>query len=396
MNILNQLEAKLAWAKGELLLVNNTERNGWEPFNPYDFGFDVFDKFDFQLKPRTIFIGEYEVPEPLREAPVKGTTCSFPSPDALLGVRQFKWNDSYLRLLNHGQVHLSFENALTHCIALIKISGGELSEDILKLLDKSVKGECLQEEPNCEQEAPVKEVMAEEKPKKKRSTKAKSDVDQTSEPAGPGDTIPNIEKSVEAEPVQPAEKWIDPEELKKQYLLRLHKLTTTEEVMQLRYEINPDNRLSKTQISYLNIAAEQQIAKIEKDAAEQTTTTAEEPEPENVQNSTSNDVEEKTLSVDELKHLQKEAEALVQAKKQTAEAPEEPIHIFSATKRDQMIEHILNLNTTEALEKYAPAITAAKPSMHPEHHIAVLNTYSKRKVTLDQLDLLSTDGVQEA
>lgn len=230
--------------------------------------------------------------------------------------------------------------------------------------------------------------------KKRRSRKAKEDTEQTSEPAGPGDTIPNIEKSVEAEPVQATEKWIDPEELKKQYLLRLHKLTTTEEVMQLRYEINPDNRLSKTQINYLNVAAEQQIAKIEKDAAEQTTTPAE-LEPENVY-STSNDVEEKTLSVDELKRLQKEAEALVQEKKQTADATEQPIHIFSATKRDQMIEHILNLNTTEALEKYAPAITAAKPSMHPEHHIAVLNAYSKRKVTLDQLDLLSTDGVQEA
>lgn len=396
MNILNQLEAKLAWAKGELLLVNNTERNGWEPFNPYDFGFDVFDKFDFQLKPRTIFIGEYEVPEPLREAPVKGTTCSFPSPDALLGVRQFKWNDSYLRLLNHGQVHLSFENALTHCIALIKISGGDLSEDILKLLDKPVKEECLQEDPNYEQEAQVKEIAAEEKPKKKRSTKVKNDVDQTSEPAGPGDTIPNIEKSVEAEPVQVAEKWIDPEELKKQYLLRLHKLTTTEEVMQLRYEINPDNRLSKTQINYLNVAAEQQIAKIEKAVTEQATTPAEELGPENVQNSTSNDVEEKTISVDELKRLQKEAEALIQEKKQTAESTEQPIHIFSATKRDQMIEHILNLNTTEALEKYAPAITAAKPSMHPEHHIAVLNAYSKRKVTLDQLDLLGESGVQEA
>ncbi|EKU59403.1 hypothetical protein [Acinetobacter baumannii] len=54
MKILNKVEAKLAWANGELLLVNNTERNGWEPFNPYDFGFDVFalytTKIDNSLK----------------------------------------------------------------------------------------------------------------------------------------------------------------------------------------------------------------------------------------------------------------------------------------------------------------------------------------------------------
>ncbi|MGK8800991.1 hypothetical protein [Acinetobacter seifertii] len=138
MKILNKVEAKLAWANGELLLVNNTERNGWEPFNPYDFGFDVFDKFEFQLKPRTIFIGEFEVPEPLKEAPAKGSTCSYPSPTVELGVQQFKWNGSkgQLRMLQHGQVHSSFDNAFAHCCALIKVSGGEYAEDMLKLLNK--------------------------------------------------------------------------------------------------------------------------------------------------------------------------------------------------------------------------------------------------------------------
>ncbi|HAV4523507.1 hypothetical protein [Acinetobacter baumannii] len=136
--MLNKVEAKLAWANGELLLVNNTERNGWEPFNPYDFGFDVFDKFEFQLKPRTIFIGEFEVPEPLKEAPAKGSTCSYPSPTVELGVQQFKWNGSkgQLRMLQHGQVHSSFDNAFAHCCAIIKVSGGEFAEDMLKLLNK--------------------------------------------------------------------------------------------------------------------------------------------------------------------------------------------------------------------------------------------------------------------
>ncbi|MCG8283153.1 hypothetical protein MID07_00750 [Acinetobacter seifertii] len=138
MKILNKVEAKLAWANGELLLVNNTERKGWEPFNPYDFGFDVFDKFEFQLKPRTIFIGEFEVPEPLKEVPAKGSTCSYPSPTVELGVQQFKWNGSkgQLRMLQHGQVHSSFDNAFAHCCAIIKVSGGEFAEDMLKLLNK--------------------------------------------------------------------------------------------------------------------------------------------------------------------------------------------------------------------------------------------------------------------
>ncbi|HGX7486020.1 TPA: hypothetical protein ACNSW8_003688, partial [Acinetobacter baumannii] len=108
------------------------------PFNPYDFGFDVFDKFEFQLKPRTIFIGEFEVPEPLKEAPAKGSTCSYPSPTVELGVQQFKWNGSkgQLRMLQHGQVHSSFDNAFAHCCAIIKVSGGEFAEDMLKILNK--------------------------------------------------------------------------------------------------------------------------------------------------------------------------------------------------------------------------------------------------------------------
>ncbi|EMO5821238.1 TPA: hypothetical protein RHI59_003336 [Acinetobacter baumannii] len=177
MKILNKVEAKLAWANGELLLVNNTERNGWEPFNPYDFGFDVFDKFEFQLKPRTIFIGEFEVPEPLREAPEKGSTCSYPSPTVELGVQQFKWNGSkgQLRMLQHGQVHSSFDNAFAHCCAIIKISGGEFAGDILKLLNK-----------------PTEEVE-EEKPSENDVEKA-----QTTEPAIESETTdPEYQKKLD-------------------------------------------------------------------------------------------------------------------------------------------------------------------------------------------------------
>lgn len=172
MKILNKIEAKLAWANGELLLVNNTERNGWEPFNPYDFGFDVFDKFEFQIKPRTIFIGEFEIPEPLKVAPEKGSTCSYPSPTVELGVQQFKWNGSkgQLRMLQHGQVHSSFDNAFAHCCAIIKVSGGEFAEDMLKLLNK----------PTDEDEALTESVI--ESSNVKTSTTNNSEITPITEP----------------------------------------------------------------------------------------------------------------------------------------------------------------------------------------------------------------------
>lgn len=360
MNILNSKEAFEAMMAGRKIMCRAVgELVDFEDLDCFPATVFAMPGHEFCIKIETMELAGITFTKPLTlDDVVEGQEIFLVYPDHIAHTQFTSLSGKYVNCVKNGFAQMDQENAELQLQAIGKLLGRTIAYPLT--IESHYKPE-----------------------KKRRSRKAKEDTDQTSEPAGPGDTIPSIEKSVEAEPVQVAEKWIDPEELKKQYLLRLHKLTTTEEVMQLRYEINPDNRLSKTQINYLNVAAEQQIAKIEKAAAEQATTPAEE-------------LEEKTISVDELKRLQKEAEALIQEKKQTAEATEQPIHIFSATKRDQMIEHILNLNTTETLEKYAPAITAAKSSMHPEHHIAVLNAYSKRKVTLDQLDLLSTDGVQEA
>ncbi len=359
MNILNSKEAFEAMMAGRKIMCRAAgELMDFDDLDRFPATIFAMPGYEFCIKVEIMELAGITFTKPLTlDDVVEGQEIFLVYPDHIAHTQFTSLSGKYVNCVKNGFAQMDQENAELQLQAIGKLLGRTIAYPLT--IESHYKPE-----------------------KKRRSRKAREDTDQTSEPAGPGDTIPNIEKTVEAEPVQAVEKWIDPEELKKQYLLRLHKLTTTEEVMQLRYEINPDNRLSKTQIPYLNIAAEQQIAKIEKDVAEQATTTV--------------DVEEKTLSVDELMRLQKEAETLVQTKKQSAEAPEEPIHIFSATKRDQMIEHILNLNTTEALMKYAPAITAAKPSMHPEHHITVLDAYATRMVTLDQLDLLATDGVQEA
>lgn len=45
----------------------------------------------------------------------------------------------FKRTITHAsacQVHSSFDNAFAHCCAIIKVSGGEFAEDMLKLLNK--------------------------------------------------------------------------------------------------------------------------------------------------------------------------------------------------------------------------------------------------------------------
>lgn len=333
MNILNSKEAFEAMMAGRNIMCRAVgEMVDFDDLDRFPATVFAMPGHEFCIKVETMELAGITFTKPLElDDVVEGQEVFLVYPNHIAHTQFTSLSGKYVDCVKNGFAQMDQENAELQLQAIGKLLGRTIAYPLT--IESHYKPE-----------------------KKRRSRKAKEDTDQTSEPAGPGDTIPNIEKLVEAESVQSVGKWIDPEELKKQYLLRLHKLATTEEA----------------------------------------TTPAEELGPENVQNSTSNDIEEKTISVDELKRLQKEAEALIQEKKQTAETTEQPIHIFSTTKRDQMIEHILNLNTTEALEKYAPAITAAKPSMHPEHHIAVLNAYSKRKVTLDQLDLLGESGVQEA
>ena len=57
-------EAKLAWANGEELEFYSEELDKWFGLNDEPFMSDVFDIRKFRLKPRTIMIGDVEVPAP--------------------------------------------------------------------------------------------------------------------------------------------------------------------------------------------------------------------------------------------------------------------------------------------------------------------------------------------
>ncbi|HDU8195780.1 hypothetical protein [Acinetobacter baumannii] len=125
MKLLEKNEAKLAWANGEPLLINN---GGWTEFFPNEWSFTVFEKYEFALKPREIQIGEMLVPEPIREAPKKGTVCFAPSLLTEKAYQQFKWRESKQDklLLERGMVHLDEFNVIKHAVALARISGGSL------------------------------------------------------------------------------------------------------------------------------------------------------------------------------------------------------------------------------------------------------------------------------
>ena len=83
---------------------------------------------DLRIRPRTIRIGEIEVPEPVREALPIGTKYYYPTVQYTDTVDAFTWQgDSFdKRLLERGLIHLTKEAAIAHAKALIIVSGGKI------------------------------------------------------------------------------------------------------------------------------------------------------------------------------------------------------------------------------------------------------------------------------
>ena len=171
------------------------------------------------------------------------------------------------------------------------------------------------------------------KTKKKRLTKTKNDVDQTSMPAGPGTNTPNIEKQTESEMIQPVEtttsvsvekktfesqsniqiteqgpvaaveeslteEFVETDAVKlvEKFTAQINAAETVDAVMQIRYQLNANGHMVRGQIIELNKLGEKRIEALTTSLDDMTTESH----------------DSKELSVDELKRLQIEAEKLIQ------------------------------------------------------------------------------------
>lgn len=81
-----------------------------------------------RLRPRTIRIGDVDVPEPLREAPPMGTEYYVPDPGEVDLTCAYTWNKDPVdrSFLFSNMCHRTHESARQHARALIIASGGEV------------------------------------------------------------------------------------------------------------------------------------------------------------------------------------------------------------------------------------------------------------------------------
>ena len=84
---------------------------------------DLCYDYEYRIRPNTIRIGEYDVPEPLREMPTASTVYYVPTL-ANIPVCSYMWKCSVSDIdrLNMGLIHLCADSAALHAKALLSIT----------------------------------------------------------------------------------------------------------------------------------------------------------------------------------------------------------------------------------------------------------------------------------
>lgn len=99
----------------------------WRDFSSAHEGPDWTPDYEYRRKPRTIRIGDHDVPEPMRVAPEYGATYWVAEPSVDEFVRPYRCygDDTDRRHLSRGLCHATREAALRHARALLSFTTAE-------------------------------------------------------------------------------------------------------------------------------------------------------------------------------------------------------------------------------------------------------------------------------
>ncbi|CDG19959.1 protein of unknown function [Xenorhabdus poinarii G6] len=79
---------------------------------------------EYRLKPRTIKIGEYDIPEPVREPLAEGQECYIPNIRSVACPDTLIWSGALFNIewLESGLIHLDSKSAEIHARALVSLT----------------------------------------------------------------------------------------------------------------------------------------------------------------------------------------------------------------------------------------------------------------------------------
>lgn len=279
--------------------------------------------------------------------------------------------------INNGFAQHDAENAKLQVQAISKVLGRELS------------GDCL-----------VVRLGGEEKPKKRRSTRAKNDAEQTGIPAGPGTAVPNIEKQPEPEVVQPAEAIereasvntevpameaneseaieTDPVKLVEKFTAQIDQFTKADDILSFRHVFLANGHLDQKDQQHLCKLTEDKLLELD---PEQYTPKA---EPEPIADEVIEVVQPNVIDELEGQALKAVKDIVYKDAMSGSGKSSYPIDLLYTKKKEMLIKRIQEMDSIEALERLAPAIPAAK--FNSEDHLELLQIYAERKTAMEHAD----------
>lgn len=328
MKIFNGQEAFAELSAGRIIEARHKDALEFDSLDNFPATIMVNPEYEFRIALTFITIGEMQVPEPLKEAPAKGTQCFAPSLLTEELSKSFKWKNSDLdlALLQRGQVHLEQEHAVIHAQALIVIGGGTTQPAV---------------------EAQVQDEI-------ESITQAESDsVDEVLDEADPAiqKFIDAIDKCSSDYDLQGVERNLDGNQ---------HKLCNVE------YE-QLKQRIAEKRESFFE--AKQPVITAQPEPVENEITETEQPSLIDLIDDQAKSAVQDTMYKDAMSGSGQSSY---------------PINMLYNQKKKMLISKIQEMDSIEALERLAPAIPAAK--LNPEDHQELLRIYAERKTAMQHAD----------
>lgn len=359
--------------------------HGFQPLDRFTATVFIQSEYEFRIAVTYMTIGEMQVPEPINDAPAKGTQCFLPSVLTEALSKSFKWKDSEtdLILMNRGQVHLVQEHAETHALALIKISGGSIE----------VATETQTDSQNDEQPAEANETAdrsewpesqvpsqnyidmwlnrAKDEPTRLNLDGMKASIDHNWDHLDIDHQIQarQIYADFEALIEQTESEAIEtnPTKLIEKFTAQINQFTQINEVLSFRHVFLANGHLDQKDQQLLCKLCEDKLLEISPDQYAPKV----EPDQELV-------VELIQPSIVDLVNQKAEHAAKQES---VGQIGGNDIDLFYKKKKELLINRIYEMDSIESLERLAPAIPAAK--LRNDDHQELLSIYAERKKNME-------------
>jgi hypothetical protein len=388
MKILNGKEAFEAMMAGRKIMCRAVgELMDFDDLDRFPATIFAMPGYEFSIKVETMELADITFTKPLTlDDVVEGQEIFLVFPHCVVHTQFTSLSGKYVECVKNGFAQMDQENAELQLQAIGKLLGRTIAYPLT--IESHYKPE-----------------------KKRRSRKAKEDTEQVGIPAGPGNSIPNIEKQPELEVIQPVEAIAqentfgsqsniqiteqgsiaiaedglindlietDPVKLIEKFTAQIDQFTNPDDVLSFRHVFLANGHLDQKDQQHLCKLTEDKLLELD---PEQYTPKV---EPESIADEVIEVVQPSLIDEIDQQATKVVKDKICKDMMSGSGQSSYPVDMLYTQKKKMLINRIQEMDSIEALERLAPAIPAAK--FNPEDHQELLQIYAERKTTMQHAD----------